>query len=383
MRKHVLILSIGFLPNIGGLETHLKDLIDELTKKDWRVTVLTYQPLNTPVIGKWIEKGDNVIIFRLPIPRGIFYKLYKKPILEFLFLEPLLFITTPLLLLIYPNIHIVNAQGLIAGFSASFWTKIFRKRYVVSAQSVYLFPKKGLYRQVCKWIFNSADKVIAISEQSKEDVETLDVSPKKIQLYTNWEDGELLKPIKKDIARKKVGFLNAKNPSADKFVVSFFGRLIEEKGVKVVIEAIKLSDKRITFAMYGEGPLINYVKKAEQEYSNLTYMGVIPPSLLPLHYSAADIVLMPTLNEEGFGRVAAGALFCGTPVIASNRGALPTIVNDAVGRIIEPTPQEIAKAVNFYFNNPSVLKKAAQNTRKYALDKFSKKNAEAIINTYI
>lgn len=369
-------MSIGFLPNIGGLETHLKDLIDELIKKDWKVTVLTYQPLNTPVIGKWIEKRENLIVFRLPVLRGVFYKLYKKPLLEFLFLEPLLFTITPIILLIYPNINVVNAQGLIAGFSASFWTKIFRKRYVVSAQSVYHFPKKGLYRQVCRWIFNSSDKVIAISNQSKQDIETLGVSAKSIQIYTNWENSDLLKPIKKETAKKEVGLTN-------KFVVSFFGRLIEEKGIKVVIDAIKLSDKRITFTIYGEGPLVDYVKKAAREYPNITYMGTIPPVLLPLHYSAADIVLMPTLNEEGFGRVAAEALFCGTPVVASNRGALPTIVNDSVGKIIEPTPQEIAKAVNFYFHNPNVLKKYAQNARKYAIGKFSKKNVGSIISCYI
>lgn len=376
MRKHVLIISIGFLPNIGGLETHLKDLIDELIKNNWKVTVLTYQPLNTPVLGKWIERGKKLIVFRLPVLRGIFYKLYKKPLLEFLFLEPLLFLVTPLMLLTYPNINVVNAQGLIAGFSASFWAKIFRKRYVVSAQSVYHFPKKGFYRQICKWIFSSADKIISISKQSKHDIETLGISSERIQTYTNWENSDLLKPIKKETAKKEMGLTN-------KFVVSFFGRLIEEKGVKVIIDAVKLSDRRISFTIYGEGPLIDYVKKAAKKYPNVIYMGTIPPNLLPLHYSAADIVLMPTLNEEGFGRVAAGALFCGIPVIASNRGALPTVVADSVGKIIEPTSQEIAKAVNFYFNNRSVLKKSARNARKYALSKFSKKNVEAIISSYI
>lgn len=376
MRKHVLIISIGFLPNIGGLETHLKDLIDELIKKDWRVTVLTYQPLNTPVLGKWIEKKKNLIVFRLPVLRGVFYKLYKKPFLEFLFLEPLLFMITPIILLIYPNINVVNAQGLVAGFSASFWTKFFKKRYVVSAQSVYHFPQKGLYRQVCRWIFRSADKVIAISNQAKQDIENLGIHFSNIQLYTNWEDSKFFKPVEKEKAKKEIGFSN-------KFIISFFGRLIEEKGVKVIIDAIKLSDKRITFVIYGEGPLAGYVEKAVQEYPNLTYMGTISPNLLPLHYSAADIVLMPTLNEEGFGRVAAGALFCGTPVIASNRGALPMVVNDSVGKIIEPTIQEIAKAVNFYFHNLNVLEKLARNTRKYAIRKFSKKNAEPIISCYI
>ncbi len=383
MRKHILIISIGFLPNIGGLETHLKDLIDELIKDNWKVMVLTYQPLNTPTLGKWVERSKNLVIFRLPILRGIFYKLYKKHFLEFLFLEPLLFFVTPLILLMYPNITVVNAQGLIAGFSASFWAKIFRKRYVVSAQSVYNFPKKGLYREVCRWIFASADKIIAISSQARQDIESLRVNPDKIQTYTNWENSDVFKPIKKEIAKKEVGFASGQSSSTNTFVVSFFGRLIEEKGIKVVIDAIKLSDRRIIFVVYGEGPLSDYVKKAVQKYPNIIYMGTIPSNLLPLHYSAADIVLMPTLNDEGFGRVAAGALFCGTPVIASNRGALPMVVNNSVGKIIEPTPQEIIKAVNFYFRNPHVLKKAAQNARKYALSKFSKKNSEAIISNYL
>ncbi len=375
MSKNILIISIGFLPNIGGLETHLKDLIDELIKDGWRISVLTYQPLNTPILGQWIEKSKNLVIYRLPVFRGIFYKLYKKPILEFLFLEPLLFIMTPVILLTSPYINIINGQGLIAGFSASFWSKVFRKRYIVSAQSFYSFPKEGLYRQVCRWIFKSADKIIAISNQVKLDIKSLDISQDKIQLYTNWEDSKIFKPVKKEIAKKIVGF-------KDRFVVSFFGRLIEEKGIKAVIDAINLSDPGITFAIYGEGPLIDYVKKASQKYSNVIYMGIIPPDLLPLHYSAADIVVMPTLNEEGFGRVAAGALLCGTPVIASNRGALPKVVNNSVGRIINPTSTEIAKTIKFYFLNKTTLKKCALNARKYALSKFSEKNAKAIISSF-
>lgn len=376
MRKNILILSIGFLPNIGGLETHLKDLIDELVKRDWKVSVLTYQPLNTPVLGKWIEKQSNLTVFRLPVLRGIFYKLLKTPFMEFLFLEPFLFLATPVILLKFPDTEVVNAQGLIAGFSAAFWTKMFRKRYVVSVQSVYNFPKKGLYRRICSFIFKSADRIISISTQAKQDIESLGIISDKIQLYTNWENSDFFKPLQKEIAKKEVGFNN-------KFVVSFFGRLIEEKGIKVVIEAIKLVDKKIIFAIYGEGPLVDQVKQATRLYGNVSYMGIVTPDKLPLHYSAADLVLMPTLNEEGFGRVAAGALFCGTPVIASNRGALPDVVNDEVGKIIKPTPQEIAKTINSFYENRDQLRKRALRCREYALNKFSRKNVEPIIRSYL
>lgn len=374
--KSLLILAIGFLPNIGGLETHLKDLIDELIKKNWKVVVLTYQPLHTPVLGKWIEKKHNLTIYRLPSLRGLFYKLLKTPLLEFIFLEPLLFLITPFILLAYSHITVVNGQGLIAGFSAAFWSKICKKRYVVSAQSVYHFPDKGFYRRICKWIFKTADKVIAISNQTKQGIETLGVESGKIVVYTNWENSDFFTPIDKKKAKEKVRFSN-------QFVVSFFGRLVEEKGIKPLLEAIKLCNKEITFAIYGEGPLLGLVQEASQHAKNIIYMKTIPPDQLPLHYSAADIVVMPSLHEEGFGRVAAGALFCGTPVIASNKGALPEVVNEKVGKIIKPTVVNIKNTIKYFYDNPKELLRCSRNAREYALNKFSSKNADIIVETFL
>lgn len=373
--KTILILAIGFLPNIGGLETHLKDLVDELIKDKWKVIVLTYQPLHTPVLGKWIEKNRNLVICRLPVLRGLFYKLLKIPFLEFIFLEPLLFLFTPLILLKNPEIKVINGQGLIAGFSASFWSRIFKKRFVVSAQSVYRFPKRGLYRKMSRWIFKSSDRVVAISAQSAESIKSLGVLTEKIQLYTNWENSRFFIPIDRSKAKKQIGF-------SDQFIVSFFGRLVEEKGIRQLLESLKFANKKIKILVYGEGPLLELVLKAEKEFKNLVYMKTISPNKLPLHYSAADIVIMPSVHEEGFGRVAAGALLCGTPVIASNRGALPEVVNNSVGKVIKPISTEIAKAMNYFFLNRKALMNCGRNARKYAMNKFSERNARDIIYSF-
>ncbi len=373
--KVILILAIGFLPNIGGLETHLKDLIEELIKDNWKVIVLTYQPLHTPILGKWVESSKNLKVYRLPSFRGLFYKLLKIPLLEFIFLEPLLFVTTPIVLILNPKISIINGQGIIAGFSAAFWSKIFGKRYVVAVQSVYHFPKSGLYRQISRWIFSSADKVIAISNQTKKDIESLGVDPGRVMVYTNWENIENFKPVNKNKAKEKIGF-------KDKFIVSFFGRLVEEKGVNVLLEAIKLSDPKIIFLIYGEGPLKNEIDKTTKQFKNVKYMGIVSPNELSLHYSASDMVVMPSLHDEGFGRVAVGALLCGTPVIASDKGALPEVINESVGKIIKPTPEDITGAINFFYTNQIELKKRALRAREYAKTKFSNKNAEKIIKIF-
>lgn len=112
-------------------------------------------------------------------------------------------------------------------------------------------------------------------------------------------------------------------------------------------------------------------------------MGTVSPEFLPLHYSAADLVIMPSLHEEGFGRVAAGALFCETPVIASNRGALPEVVNEKVGKVIEPSAKEIKKAIEYFYLDQPALRRCSLNARAYAIKKFGNKNAEDIINTFI
>ena len=68
----VLQLTVHLFPNVGGVETHLKDLIDSLVKKDWKVFVLAYQPLSTKTPWRIFEQGRGVSILRIPWLRGFF-----------------------------------------------------------------------------------------------------------------------------------------------------------------------------------------------------------------------------------------------------------------------------------------------------------------------
>ena len=83
MKPGVLILTPFYEPNVGGVETHLKDLTDYLKKTDrYRVYVLTYQPLTTKAKGAYSEGGkdDNVKIIRIPwIGFNLFHKLEPYP----------------------------------------------------------------------------------------------------------------------------------------------------------------------------------------------------------------------------------------------------------------------------------------------------------------
>ena len=368
----VLQLTVHFSPNIGGVETHLSNLIEVLIKRGFNVDVLTYQPLTTNVSWKIFEKNKNLTIIRIPWIPGLFYKLVSFPMLEFLYLLPGLFFMTPLIL-IWKNPDVIHAHGLIAGFVGVFWGKLFGSRVVVSTHSIYSFPNKGLYKSFAKWIFAHADKSLGLSKQAIKEIESLGISTKKVDSFIYWIDPDLFKKVTN--AKKILGW-------KDKFVVLFVGRLVEEKGVIELLQSAKTWHSNITLIIVGSGPLEEKVRQIMSKNKNIRFVGTISQDQLPTFYCASDILIVPSVSEEGFGRVILEALSCGLPVIGSNRGAIPEAMDETVGQIIDITVESIKEAVEYFYNHREKLEKLAKNCRKFAERRYSEKNVENIIKAY-
>ncbi|MBI2085904.1 glycosyltransferase family 4 protein [Candidatus Daviesbacteria bacterium] len=364
----ILQLTAHFRPNIGGVETHLSDLCKALTERGFEVTVLTYRPLETDLKWKMLEREKNLTIVRIPwIPR-LFYRLIKLPILEFIYLFPGLFLATPFVLL-WKKIDVISAHGIVAGFVGAFWGKVFGKRVVISTHSIYNFPKAGLYRKFVTWIFKNASFCLGLSKQSEKEISSLGISSQKVNSFTYWIDLDKFK-VKKRLGR------------SGKFTVLFVGRLVKEKGILELLESVKTWNKNINLKIIGSGPLEKKIKRAAGKYKNVEFIGIIDPDQLPLYYSGSDILIVPSLAEEGFGRVILESLACGTPVIGSNRGAIPEAMDGTVGRLIDVTPSHIKEAVEYFFNNQEKLRELAQNCRRFAERRYSEKNVEKIIRAY-
>jgi len=371
--KELLLVSIGFSPNIGGIETHFDNLVGVLDKKDWKVWVLTYKPITTNVGAPFYEKrGKRITIFRIPWFGKLFYKLVRIPALEFLYLIPGLFIALPLFLVFKGSkLRVIDSHGLAAGFVSVFWGKIFGKKVITTTHSIYNFPKKGLYRKFATWIFGSSDRVLTLSKQSRKEISGLGVPEKKTEVFTYWIDINKFKRISN--ARKKLW------PNKN-FVVLFIGRLVPEKGVNELLQAAGKWDKNITLAIAGTGPLEENVQT--QSRDNLIYLGSIGQDRLPLYYSASDLLVIPSTHEEGFGRVILESLACGTPVLASRRGAIPEAMDESVGKFIEISPKKIKEEVEYFYNNKDILLKLSKNCRSYAEKKYSERNSSLIIKAF-
>ena len=108
--------------------------------------------------------------------------------------------------------------------------------------------------------------------------------------------------------------------------------LVPRMGLENLLHAIeKLGEdaRDLLVLIGGEGPLRPALEQLIRDLrltDHVRLLGFIPEDRLSKYYQAADLVLMPTLELEGFGLVTVEALACGTPVLGTPVGAIPEVL---------------------------------------------------------
>lgn len=365
-------------PNVGGAETHLENLCNYLSERDYRVTLLTYQPLTTKARGEPYEERKNLKIFRYWLyGNNLFHELEKHhPVFNFTYLTPLLFLKSFLFMLRHHReVDIVHVFGLSAAFIARFLKIFFRKPIVMSTETLYNFNTRSLFAVVSRWVLGGFDVILAQSEASKQDVMQVGFPAHKATVYLHWIDAERFKPRDKATLRNKLGWEN-------KFTALYVGRLIPQKGVRVFLGAARRCQKDINFKVIGDdGPELEAVKRAAAELANLEFVGKVPYIQLPDYYAAADVFVYPALYREDMARVIIEALACGTPVVLSNRGSGAYEIDNRVGFVVRPEAMEVVDRVEYLYENPELIKVMSRECVEFA-KKFSDGLGETITNTY-
>lgn len=154
----------------------------------------------------------------------------------------------------------------------------------------------------------------------------------------------------------------------------FVGRLERIKGVEFLIQAASSIVKafpQTTLTIVGDGRektyLLNLTKKLQLE-KHVQFLGWIGNKELDAYYKKASIIVVPTVSSEAFGLVILEAMRVGRPVIGTNVGGIPEIIDDGVnGYLVEPeNPEQIAEKVMKLFSEEKLLKELGRNARKKA-----------------
>lgn len=181
-------------------------------------------------------------------------------------------------------------------------------------------------------------------------------------------------------AKKKVIYnpVNVKKISPQKESVNqdlrlgFLGRISEKKGVRRMIEAIDFQKNDVELRVGGIGE-----KQYEQEIKRIaegkpvTFLGFVDPTAF---FKTVDVLVVPSVWHEPFGRVVVEAYAHSTPVIAADRGGLPEIVRDGkTGFTYNPdAPDTLNGHIESFMDKEWLVerigKRAREEAEKYDLD---------------
>jgi glycosyltransferase involved in cell wall biosynthesis len=147
------------------------------------------------------------------------------------------------------------------------------------------------------------------------------------------------------------------------FQLLFAGRLTAEKGVRVIIEAMRLVPRGLPVALTvaGKGALEGEVRSACEADSRISFAGYLAGPEKLHAFTNADALLLPSLWYENAPVVVLEAAAYGLPVIGSRLGAIPEFVQDGInGLLFEAgNPQSLADSIVRLAKEPDLLESLA------------------------
>ena len=366
-----------FSPNIGGTERQLDDLTSALDERGYKVYVQTYSPLTTQTPWKRFEKrGQHTYITRYHwYGHNLFNKAEKYPLICFLYITPYLFLRTFLWMIVnHSKTTTIHAQGLNASLIGVVLSRIFRQKLVTSIHAVYEISPTSIVSKLNYHILKHSHKILATSDRSLQELESIGISREKLDVFIPWVNQQLFKPLSYSLSRKELGFGHT-------FTVFFLSRLIRKKGARVLVKVAQLLPE-INFVFAGIGPDAEYITRQSKLHKNITFAGTLDYHDIPKYFSASDLYCFPTQYEEGFGLVLPEALSCGTPIVTSNKGAIPKVVDPTVAILVQPTVANLKTAILDLYHHPEKLQYLKSNTVKFAKKRYSSDNVLLISRYY-
>lgn len=165
----------------------------------------------------------------------------------------------------------------------------------------------------------------------------------------------------------------------------FVGRLSPEKGISTLLTAWQHLGKKVPLKIVGEGPLAPQVAEAVSLDRGIEWLGRRSlPEVYELIGNAAFLVF-PTIGYETFGRVAIEAFAKGTPVIASQVGAIAELVeSNRNGLHFRPgNPEDLAIKVEWALTHPQEMAQMRLEARSEFETKYTaKENYKRIMEIY-
>lgn len=221
-----------------------------------------------------------------------------------------------------------------------------------------------------KEIYDSATRIITISDFITSRVRTIQADDKKCVMVYNGLDLDRFSPEHATPAnRESLGI------GQDDFVLIFTGRVIPEKGIDKLIQAMLLLKEyqHIRLLVLGssfyaneqtDNEFVSNLKERARELGDrLIFTGYTPYEKVPSMLALANVAVLPSVWDEPFGMACLEAMSMGLPVITTDRGGIKEVANSSTAIIVpadDRLPSRLAVAILDLYNAPDRCKEMGQ-----------------------
>lgn len=339
MKKSILFVSNYYAPYTSGITEGERLLAEALAKKGYAVKVITSR--HDPALAKY-EVIHGVNVERCNVQMKISKGTVSIPFLIRVIKES-------------RKYDIVNMQ--LPMLEAGVLSLFIRKEKLMPMYHCDIHLKNGFLNRWIVRIMDCSHK-ICLKRSSKIWVTSMDYAlhSRVVHRYRAKfiETGGAIKQIHPGTYTK-----------SDCCKIGFCGRIVEEKGIDILIKAFAILQRNGVNAklliggdykqvaggsIYQE--LVWYIKK--HRINNIQFLGKIPEEKMGDFYSGLDVFVLPSVNSlEAFGLVQAEAMLCGTPVVASDLYGVRTIVRKTgMGLICKAgDPKSLAMCIQRVYEN--------------------------------
>jgi glycogen synthase len=370
---HVLMLSWEFPPKVvGGLGRHVYDLSTALTAHDIDVTVVTMDP------------GDGnpelEIINGVKVHRVQPYPLAAPSFLTWVMQMNMALMEKSAGLLNEESIDVVHAHDWLAGFCGKALKHAYRIPLISTIHATEYGRNNGLHNDEQRfisdvewWLTYESWRVICCSDFMSRELQRLFQLPSdKLRVIFNGVHPEIFQVDKPDPGVRR------RYAADDEQLIFFIGRLVNEKGVQVLLDAVPSilnQHRRTKFVIAGEGPckegLMEQARHLGIEH-HVYFAGFVDDYTRNHLYRSAAAAVFPSLYEP-FGIVALEAMAANTPLVVADTGGLGEIVTHEVSglKCYPGSPTSLADQVNRILSQTALADKLKDTGRALVMNSYT------------
>jgi len=289
------------------------------------------------------------------------------------------------------KVDIIHAHDWLVAFCARALKHIYRLPLVSTIHATEYGRNNGLHTDLQRyisgiewWLTYESWKVVVCSEAMKKEIEKIFQTPQdKIRVINNGLDIKDTK-ISKEIPRTSFA-------SPEEKIVLFVGRLVPEKGVQVLIEAmagVLAFEPKTKLIIAGKGPYEDALKELARRKGledRVKFLGFIADEERDALYRYADTIVFPSLYEP-FGIVALEGMIAGNPVVVADTGGLSEIIKHEVNglKCLPGNADSLAEQIIRTFRDKALVNRLVKKAREDVINKYSWDGiAQQTLNLYL